>query len=105
LTLVPDDRKQFTTGSPDSPDSPDGAVVAAVKTELATLSATERRPGLAASAIRMAEIVDSKPLATTAPSAQRRLQAALTELRGASVEVGGKLAEVAAMTQRPRRKK
>jgi hypothetical protein len=81
-----------------------GAVAAAVQAELATLSASESRAGLAASAIRMAEIIDSKPLSTTAPSAQRRLQAALAELRAASVTKRGKLASVAAMSQRgPRR--
>jgi hypothetical protein len=84
LELLPDasDEPQVTRDAEDS--SPPGPVLTAVLAELDGLPATKSRPGLAASAIRMAEIIDSKPLSTTAPSAQRRLQAALSELRNAS---------------------
>jgi hypothetical protein len=94
LDLVPD------LPVDDQSVSPTGAVAAAVQAELDTLSAATSHPGLAASAVRMAEICDSKPLSTSAPSAQRRLQAALKELRDASVTRKGRLAEVAAMSRR-----
>jgi hypothetical protein len=62
--------------------APDGPVVRGVRAEIGLIGdAVSRRPGLVESALRMAAIVDDHRLATTAPSACRRLVSALDELR------------------------
>jgi hypothetical protein len=79
-----------------------GAVETAVQRELESLSAAESRPGLCAGILAMARILDDARLATTQPSAARQLVQGLDRVRAASVTRGGKLAVVAAMTERNR---
>ncbi len=81
----------------ESPAAADGPVVAAVKAELLRLPAAESRTGLAAGAVRMAEVLDDRRLSTT-PSARRQLAAALATLRDAVPSSRGRLAAVTKMS-------
>lgn len=78
-----------------------GDVERATVAELGTLTAAETRPGLAASLVRMSQIIDNARLSTTAPAAQRRLADGLDKLHRASVGGNrGQLALVADMSRR-----
>lgn len=77
-----------------------GACVRAVTAELASLSATDSRPGLAEGCLAMARILDQPKLSTTHPSAAHQLWRGLNEIRNASHVARGKLASVAALTAR-----
>jgi hypothetical protein len=80
---------------------PDGRVTAGVKEEIAMLGdVAERWPGLVESAVAMAAILDDPRLATTQPSAQRRLQAVLDQLHDRAPARNGHLRIVADMSQR-----
>lgn len=82
-----------------------GRVEAAVAREISGLSAAVKREGLVESALTLARILDDRRLATTAPSAQRRLSDTLDKLWRLSAPSKGKLASVAALSERGRRGK
>lgn len=75
-------------------------MVRAVELELASLGAHERRPGLAAACVSMAQILDRPGCVTTHPSAARQLSTILDELRQSADTRQGRLAAVQKMTER-----
>jgi hypothetical protein len=87
-------------GDPDS-DEP-GRVETQVAAEIKLLTPKVRSSyiGLIESALAMARIIDNPNLSTTHPSAQRQLMVALDKLHDQSVGKQGKLASVAAMSER-----
>jgi hypothetical protein len=90
---VPGVDPQATSGS--------GRVTAAVREEIAMIgNVAERHPGLVESAVAMAAILDDPRLATTQPSAQRRLMAALDQLHKLGGARRGNLSVVANMSKR-----
>jgi hypothetical protein len=92
------EQKQVQVYDPDEP----GRVESAVQLEinLLTQKVRETLPGLIASALAMARDIDNPALATSHPSSQRQLMAALSQLHNASVGRKGKLADVAQMANR-----
>jgi hypothetical protein len=75
-------------------------VVAAVKEQLAMLSAAQQEPVMGAVAVALGKIVDDRRLSTTHPSAGKQLVAIMEKLRQASAPRRGKLAVVQALTDR-----
>lgn len=80
---------------PDRDDDGPGPTVTAVTVELGRLSGAANRPGLAASALRLAELLDDPTAAPQKPAAARALRELLDEL-AQGARVGGKLAELRA---------
>jgi hypothetical protein len=83
----------------DQPAEP-GRVETAVASEISKMSARTKHPGLVASCLAMASIIDKPALVTTHPSAQRQLSHTLDKLWAASVGRTGKLADISQMSRR-----
>ena len=64
----------------DTSPTPRGRVVEAVATDLASVNAFDERPGLAATAMAMAELLDNESATPQWPAAAARLAAILLEL-------------------------
>jgi hypothetical protein len=88
------------TSEPPQERTEPGEVEVAVIAEMKALSAASKHPGVVASVIAMARILDNPGAVTTHPSAHRQMTASLDKLWAASVGRKGTLADVAAMTNR-----
>ena len=93
-------QKQRGLDFDDAPDDENGPVVEAVTAELASMSATESRPGLAEACLAMARILDQPKLSTTHPSAARQLAQGLDAMKNSSHIARGRLAAVASKSRR-----
>ena len=83
----------------DVPKEP-GVVELAVLAEVDGLGLAKSRPGLVASVVAMARVLDNPRLATTHPSAQRRLQEGLAALHKPGEKRSGRLVSVQKLSQR-----
>ena len=80
------DQRKRAFGASTHQQTPVGAVVAAVMTEIEWMG-RHRRPGLAAAAVALAEILDNPKAVSSQPAAAKVLSALLGKLR--SVSAGG----------------
>ena len=99
---APPDEDDVESGDAPPRKRQPGRVEREVTREMTGLSAAPKHPGLVASIIAMAKILDNPEAVTTHPSAHRQLTMGLNQLWSASVGRKGKLASVAAMTARDR---
>ena len=90
-------EKMLAAAPEGQPDGP-GRVEAAVMAEIESLGVD--RPGSVESLLAMARLIDDPAKWSQHSSADRRLQAGLSELRSVSGVKGRKLASVRAMTSR-----
>lgn len=81
---------------PERDDDGDGPTVTAVRAELDRLPAAARRPGLAATAVRLAEVLDDPTATPQAPSAARALHGLLEALADGEEDAGGTLTRLRA---------
>ena len=79
--------------------APSGAVVAAVEAQLADLPAAQDRPGLAAIAVRLAEVLDRPDAVPQHAAAAHRLVEVLSTLTASSIR-RTRLTAVRSLTQR-----
>ena len=101
LRPVPDAALEMSTnvdtGQAEEPTAPTGVVVEAVQTQIDRMGAAESRPGLAAIAVRLAELLDNPLALPQHPAAAGRLIELLGKL-AQDQRRGGRLAAVREMT-------
>ena len=98
LQAVPGPEPSAQAAADDPAAPAEGAVTAAVTAQLAGLPEAESRPGLAAAAIRLAELLDRPEAMPQHPAAAGRLVELLEKLGRGSVK-RGRLTLVRSMTE------
>jgi hypothetical protein len=100
LRAVPEPQASTPRSAEQTLPAP-GVVTAAVVAQLADLPAAEARPGIAAIAVRLAELLDNAEATPQHPAAAGRLVELLCQLAKAEPSRRGRLSLVRSMTSGP----